>query len=499
MTRKKKLLLSMGTATLKQAITIVCGFVLPRYILRGYGSQVNGLVTSITQFLGFIAFLEMGVGPVIQSNLYEPLAKKNYDEISKIVVSSEKFFRRIAYIFTGYIVVLIAFFSQISNAGFPFLYTASLIAIIAISTFAQYYFGITYQLLLNADQKSYIQLILQCVTILLNTIVSVFLIMKGFSIQIVKLSTAIVYFLRPIGQAIYIHKHYNINKRIEYEGEPIKQKWNGFAQHITAVIVKNTDVTVLTLLDDLKSVSVYSVYYNVVYGIENTVMTLATGLEAMWGNMLANHEDERLTESFAFTEWVMHNGVSFLFTVTGILIVPFIQVYTQGVSDANYRLPVFGTLLVAAYGAECLRVPYFRMIKAAGHYKQTQVASVVEMLINVLLSVALVKRFGLNGVAVGTLAAMLYHTIYFALYLEKNILYRPFRSFCKHLLLDIIYIITCFVCTSSLELGDASYISWIILAVKVTIISFFILLVYNLLFHRKMLGAFVCKKYSDKG
>lgn len=95
MTRRTKLILNTFAAFVKQAITIICGFILPRFILKGYGSEVNGLLTSITQFLGFISFLEMGIGPVIQSNLYEPLAKKDDAAISKIVVSSERFFAKL--------------------------------------------------------------------------------------------------------------------------------------------------------------------------------------------------------------------------------------------------------------------------------------------------------------------------------------------------------------------------------------------------------------------
>ena len=40
-----------------------------------YGSDVNGLVSSITQFLGYIALVEGGVGGVIRAALYKPLAK----------------------------------------------------------------------------------------------------------------------------------------------------------------------------------------------------------------------------------------------------------------------------------------------------------------------------------------------------------------------------------------------------------------------------------------
>lgn len=47
-----------------QVSTIICGFVLPRLILGYYGTEVNGLVNSITQFLAIISFLELGVGAV---------------------------------------------------------------------------------------------------------------------------------------------------------------------------------------------------------------------------------------------------------------------------------------------------------------------------------------------------------------------------------------------------------------------------------------------------
>lgn len=482
--RKKKLLLNTVTALAKQLITIVCGFVLPRYILSYYGSSANGLVTSITQFLAFISFLEMGIGPVIQSNLYKPLADKNSAEISKIVVSAEKFFRRIAAIFLVYIACLVAVFPFLIKSEFGFIYTSSLILIIAISTFAQYYFGITYQLLLNADQKAYIQITLQMVTILLNTIVSVVMMKMGASIHAVKLATAVIYLVRPLGQMLYVHQKYDIDKKIHFESEPIKQKWNGFAQHLAAVVVGNTDVTVLSLFSSLQNVSIYSVYYNVVYGVNSTVMTLVTGLEALWGNMLARKEMKKLQETFDVVEWLMHTGCSWLFTVTGILIVPFIRVYTDGIIDTNYAVPLFSAMLVIAYGVQCLRVPYFRIIKAAGMYKETQNGSFVQMFINLILSILLVFKFGLNGVAVGTLAAMLYHTTYFAWFLRNHILNRPFTIYLRHLLIDMVTAVSCIAASSGISLGSVSYLSWALMAVKVSVICVIVCLLINFVFYR---------------
>ena len=71
--RGKKLALNTITSLVLQVVSVICGFILPRLILESFGSDVNGLVNSITQFLGVITLLDLGVGAVVQSALYKPL------------------------------------------------------------------------------------------------------------------------------------------------------------------------------------------------------------------------------------------------------------------------------------------------------------------------------------------------------------------------------------------------------------------------------------------
>ena len=138
---QKKLLAKNTIASLLAQVTVlVCGFILPRFFLQSFGSEVNGMVNSIAQFLGVISFLELGVGAVVESALYKPLAEKNNEEISKVMASANKFFQRLAQILVVYVIVLIFIYPFIANQGFGFLYTATLILAISISSFAQYYF-----------------------------------------------------------------------------------------------------------------------------------------------------------------------------------------------------------------------------------------------------------------------------------------------------------------------------------------------------------------------
>lgn len=482
MSRKKRLFLNTVTGISKQLVTLICGFILPRYMLLYYGSAINGLISSIVHFLNFISFLDMGVGAVVQANLYKPLADKDEDQISQIIKSSERFFRRLAYIFILYIVILCFVLPHIVEYGTWF--TISLLIIISVSSLAQYMFGITYQLLLNADQKSYVQLLMQIVTIVANTAFAVVLMRMGASIHAVKLMTAVVYVLRPIGQMIYVHKHYKFNRKVIITGEPIKQKWNGFSQHLAAVVCNNIDVTVLTLFSSLENVSIYSVYYNVTYGVEQIIMTAATGLESLFGNMIAKGEKEKLIETFSAVEWITHTGVTYVFTIAAVTIVPFVSVYTRGVTDAEYINPAFGVLLVAAFGVECLRVPYFRVIKAAGHFKETQNGAYISAGINIVVTFALVFKYGLIGAAAGTVAAMLYHTCYFVWYLKSSILHRPVKFFAEYFITDSIVAALSYTIAKAFVINSTTYLGWCFQALEVAAVVTGVTIVVNSISYR---------------
>lgn len=480
----RKLKLNTIISLVYEVITIISGFILPRLIMGEYGSSVNGLVNSITQFIGIITFLELGVGKVVQSSLYKPLTDHDDDEVSRVMVSANKFFRRIAIIMLAYIVVLIGIYPYISGQQFGWLYSATLITAMSISSFAQYYFGIVNRLLLTADQKGYIQYSAQAITLLLNTIACVVLIKFNCSIHVVKLTTSLIFLLRPIYLAWYVKKHYNVNYKIQYTEEPIKQKWNGLAQHIAYVVLNDTDTIVLTVLGTFSEVSIYSAYYLVVYGVKRLFTSMMNGIEAYLGNLWAKQDTERLQVTFGWTEWLIHTSVVYVFGCTGFLILPFIQVYTNGVTDADYIQPLFAALIVLAHACHCLRLPYNLMIFAAGHYKQTQHNYIIATIMNIAVSVVTVKACGLVGVAIGTLISMLYQTIWMALYNSKNLVKRPIKIFAKQCAVDAITIGFFWLIPFKRELTNVSYFSWLRLAVEVACGFLVISILINIFFYK---------------
>lgn len=484
--RKKRLVLNTMASLINQVVVALCGLILPRAILAAYGSEVNGLLSSITQFLGLIAFMELGVGAVVQSAMYRPLADGDDTQLSRIMISARTFFKRIAIFFLGYVIILALCFPYVINKKFEFIYTFSLICVISISSFAEYYFGIVNQLLLNADQKAYVHLTLRSATHILNIVFCVILIQCGYSIQIVKLTTSLLFMIRPLVQWQYVKKNYRINYGIEVTGEPIKQKWNGLAQHLAAIILDKTDVVVLTVFSTLSNVSIYSVYYLVVNNLRQLIVSGTMGVQALLGNLLAKGELKKLNEFFDSVEVVSHFAITFLFTVCGCLLIPFVSVYTKGISDANYVVPVFSVLITLANAFYSFRNSYNMVIKAAGHYKETQWSAIAEAIINITLSLVLVVRFGLIGVAIGTLVAMLYRTVYLVVYLSKHILHRGICSFVKNLCVDAFIVVLSVVCFGMISHPVSNYLELFVLAIQMSFACGFIGVVVNMLMYKEI-------------
>ena len=482
---KRKLWYNTVFSIILEISTIISGLILPRLIIGAFGSNTNGLINSISQFLHIISFLEMGMGSVVQSSLYKPLAEKNNKKISEIIASAGKFFTKIGLTLLCYVSILLVLYPIFVNDNYGWIYTATLIAAMSISFFAQYFFGIVDGILLTADQKGYILYISQTATILLNTLACVIMINIGGTIHLVKLSTSLIYLLRPLILRIYIKKHYAINRRIKYSGEPIKQKWNGVAQHVAHVVLTSTDIVVLTLFSTLANVSIYSVYHYVVYGVKQLFVSMTNGIKAYIGELWAKQDIDKLNKVFSWTEWSVHTAVTLVFSCTGMLILPFITIYTKGVTDANYYQPLFAAFIVLAHASHCLRLPYNMLILASGQYKETQSNHIIAVIINLAVSVACVKMWGLIGVAIGTVISMMYQTVWMANYDSKNIICWPFKNFLKQFIVDVLTAVVIYWTTKWIGLSRISYVDWILISIRTVLIASVDVLIINAVFYKE--------------
>lgn len=484
--RSKKAIYNMTASISYEIVAVICGLILPRLILSNFGSSYNGITSSITQFLSCVALLKGGVGAVTRASLYKPLAEKNTYEISAIVNATAHFMKKIALIFLGSIFVFAALYPFLVRKDFDWLFSFTLVLILGISTFVQYYFGLAYQFLLEADQKQYILSLVQIFSTVLNTILAAILIYLGGGIHLVKLGSAVAFSLNPIFIFCYVRKKYKIDKTVAPNNTAISQRWDAFAQSVAYFVHNNTDIIVLTCFSNVKVVSVYTVYNYVIVNLRNIIVTFINGFGAAFGNMLAKGEQKLIEINLRLYELIIFGLTSVIYTTAGIMIVPFALLYTSGVNDVSYDKPVFALIITIAGAFSCFRIPYQTITEATGHFKQTRNGAIAEAAINIILSIIFVLKYGLIGVAIGTLAATVFRSFQYAIYLSKHIVKRNIMIFILHIIINgIVAILTYIVTIFFIKFDMPNFLWWALKAFLVVIISSAISFILHFIFYKK--------------
>lgn len=486
--RKKKVITNLSSAMLLQIVALICGFILPRLILVSFGSAYNGIVNSVNQFLSCVTLLRAGVGGVTRAALYRPLNEKNLRRVAEITRATEIFMRKVALLFSAFLISFAVIYPIFVKDEFTWFFSFTLILTLGFSTVVQYFFGITYSFLLQADQKLYIYNCLQIITYVLNTAVTVILIGKGFELRAVKLASSLVFCFTPLAMYSYVRKTYAMPKDALPDHSCISQRWDAFAHQVAAFVHNNTDLMVLTVFSTLYQVSVYSVYYLVVNGIRKLIDTCSGSVEALFGNMIANREKDALHFRVQLYEWGMHIIAGVLFGATAFLIVPFVSVYTRNVTDTNYIHPLFGCLICFAEFMACIRLPYQNLTEAAGHFKQTKRDAITEAALNILVSIILVRPLGITGVALGTLIAMTYRTTKFAVYAYRVFIKSSIAGYVKRMLVSVFSIVLyggiLFGRYYNAALAYSSdYFHWAVMAAAVTVPLIIYLSIINICFY----------------
>ena len=491
-------LLNMLSNFLLQIFTIISGFIIPRIILVYFGSEVNGLVSSLTQFLSYISLVEGGIGAVVLANLYKPLVENDRVGLNRVMSTANHFYKSIGKIFIGYSIFLSIIYPIIFRSNFSFGYICTLTLILSIGTTVQYLFAINIKTLLNADKKIYIVSFSQIVVVIVNIFLVVISVKVYPSIHLLKIITSFVYALQPIFYNYYIKKNYSIDWTMPVDNKLIKERWNGFAINTAAFIHNCTDVAVLTIFTNLSTVSVYAVYSLVTNGIKQLVTSLLNGINPTIGLAYAKGDLEDLKKKMDLYEFFTLVFTCFSYTMTALLIAPFAMIYTHGVTDTNYYQPVFGILLVLSEALYIVKFPHLNLAYAANRFKDITIPAYIEAGLNIVISALLVYKRGLVGAAVGTIVAMIYRMIFHVYYTRKIVVgwkqwifYKKFLTFLGGSIATFVFCVTFF------PIKQISVMNWIIHALLYGIVTIVMILVIIMLMFRSELK-FCCQYLKRK-
>ena len=495
--RSKNTILNIAFSLLLQLVTFIKGLVLPRIIIPAYGSDVNGLISSIAQFIAYISLLEAGVGSIFRASLYKPLSHGDMEGVSGIINAQKHFYRKIGMIFILYVAALCAFYPFIAKSDIAKPYIISLILILSFGTFAEYFVSLPYVSLLSADQKIRINYIVSILYTVVNIIVSLIVVGLKADIRFIYLSMCVIGLLRPVFYIFYVKKHYKLNKKSQPDKTALDQRWNGMVHHFAYYTHTNTDSTILTIFIGTAMVSVYNVYGAIIFGIEKIITSISSGAAAGIGNLIESSNKEQINKTINQFELLQGGLATALYTITALLLIPFLRLYTADMTDMNYIQPLFGYILIVAEVIYCFRCIYSTVSTNANKFKETQLGAILECVVNIGVSLILVIVFelGLPGIAIGTVAGMLTRYIFEVRFLSKNVLHRSSLKATKMFFVSsAVMVISISFCNLILDYNSIdTFGKWILYAIITTFIIGLFAFVLYYVFYRKTINALIMR------
>lgn len=489
MRKSSKLLKSANNliySFLYQTVTIALGLFLPRVILVGFGSEVNGLLNSVTQAIAYMALFESGIQSVATKSLYDTLARNDKAATNGVLAAVNSNYQRIGRMYFAGLLALSAIYPVLVDlAELSYMEIFLIVLFSGLGNVIAFFKQAKYRILLIADGREYIITNLNTVVLVAGNMLKIILLTLRVKVYIVIMAVFLVSFVQVVFIDQYVAKTYSwINLLEKPNHNALKQSRYVLVHQISGLVFSNTDMLLLTIFCDLKVVSVYAIYKMIVGHISSFIAMPYNSCSFILGQTFHVNR-ERYIKLFDGIQVIFNTLVFSLLTVTYILLSPFISLYTAGVNDAVYIDNYLPFLFVAAEMLNLIRIPTRHAVNCAGHFQETLSRTLIETGINLFTSIIGVYFIGIYGVLLGTIAALLYRSVDFAVYANKNILH---RSAGKNLMLYALNLgvsAAVILASEKISLQITSYGRFFAAGLIITIPVILVFALFNLCFFRK--------------
>lgn len=420
----KKIKKNLFWGLFSEAVTIALGILVPRFILTSYGSEINGLLSSVTQIYSYIGLVEAGIGVATVQALYKTVGINDNKKSNAVLAATNHYYHRTGIIYLFAIIAFSILYPIIVRSEIPSITVFLVIIFNGIGSVISFFFHGKYILLLQAEGKNYIQTTLNMITNIIKQIAKIILMATGFDVVFVQAISILVSIVQMVYLMLYIKKNYGwINLKVQPDYESISQSKNVLIHQITGLIFYNTDAITLSIFCGLKVASIYSMYTLLFSMISTALSTITSSVVFSLGQMY--HKDKAtFIKMYDAFELIYITLVFALYSIANYFILPFMKLYTNGVNDINYIDKVLPLMFISTYLLSSGRIASSHVISFAGHFKETQKRAILEAIINIVTSVIAVQFMGIYGVLIGTIAALLYRANDIILYSAHKILHR---------------------------------------------------------------------------
>ena len=384
------------------SVIAILGLVKTKVLLDRLGEEYVGAYQLFTQLFTYLSLVEGGIGAGIAFHLYEPIHNKNTKKINAVFLGAKKYFRIIGIIIIC-LGVLLSFgiMLLIKETSISEIYIKVCFILFVISS-AMNYFTSAHALLYEAEQKLYKSSNLNHILSICESIAAIVIAILGGKLLTILLVFLVMSILKNIILVLRSRKDHKyiekINKTTPVDMSFKKEANNLIITKLSSLLNDNIDILILSTFIGFKPVVIYTAYNQIVNMITQMVQRLNSALLPSVGNLLVS-EKNKARETFTELNSLLFFIGSLVFVPLYYLLTPFIGLwYGEEYTVTNIICLFFVTILYI----NIIKISLESYIKAAGEFKSVRNCSIFQSVVNLILSLALVGKYGIGGVLAAT-------------------------------------------------------------------------------------------------
>ena len=407
-----------------QVVLISLSFLLPRLYLENFGSEVNGVLSTIKQIFTYMVLLEAGVGLATTQALYKRIGEKDYSSASEVLSATHSYYIKTGFIYLAIVLVIAVVYAYVIPTSIDSNVLFLIIILTALPALFSYFVQAKYRILMEVDGRKYVINNSETILQLASNIGKILVLLLTDSLILIQLVFCIMSLVQLVYLYFYAKRRYkwlDLTAKPDYEA--ISQKNSVLVHQLSGMVFNNTDIILISLLCDFKSVSIYAIYNIFFSQVQNFITSVVSSFTFALGQMF--HTDrEKFDKLYNAYETLYIMATYIIYTLMAVFLLPLIQIYTSGINDAEYT-NVFLLLLFAVMNLIAnSKMPANGIIEYSGDFAKTRSYAIWEMIINISVSVAAIIYMGICGAILGTVAALIYRGIVTVYYSNKKVLRR---------------------------------------------------------------------------
>ena len=467
----------------------IIGFFKIKFFIKYIGSEMNGYFQVINNITTYVFLAEAGLTSGVIYKLYKPLATHDYEAAKALFLGAKRIFIKIGFVVSALSIVSIAVFPFIVDAKGTDLLIVMLSFVLVVGSNLLSFFicSQAYNALFFADQKKYLSVTISNVVKIVFEIFGILAIMYFKNL----ITIAIFMFASKVVEEFFIYiygrRKYTWLKDFSKCDTSAEGMSKDIILHQVATVASNNIDQIILLIS--KTATVVSIYasYNYIHTFISTVISkISNNISHSFGNMFATEDSDK--SFYVFKEYM-----SFCFFLGLIVSIPF-AIFSRSfvllwLKEEPYVVSYFVACLFAfnLFSASVLS-PLIMSVNTNGLFKQTKYYVLGNALVNLVISILLVSKFGIAGVLFGTCFTYFYNIFWRSIITSKLIFNKigKFKIFIECLKEAIIFIIILFIMfpvQNFIFLKVHSILYWFILAIimelLIVLLSYFVCLIFS--------------------